>query len=196
MIPDDDATWLHCQNGCDPSLKWCSHVRQYYIEGLDGSDIELGMRYCVPIVPALDVWGEVAIDSEALAPGMAYMYLVKSVPFTQAEDLIQLGLWSRGEGRASIAGVIEDWIKSQDGSECKNSSHGFKEETRIKSLSHGEAFNKANSWSILINSMCLPCFEKWNKVTSNIGSNFGLGGVITNHQTVSQQLGNFNANRA
>lgn len=198
MRPEADPSWPQCAQACQEV--WCTHVRDYLIANKDAPAIQPGMRYCVPIVPTHMMFAEVAIG-QPLMPGSALMFLIKSVPYSQDEEEVQLGMWSAGEGRMSMADVINDWIRSElpenRDPDCPNSAHQFKDMQVITRHRDDKVWMKANDWSILINNMCYPCWVRYQQ--SNSGD-FGLDpnnveAPRTNYQNATMnQLRNRNRN--
>lgn len=180
MMPNEDPTWPICAPepcGDFRADMWCQHVRVYLHEKRDASAIQPGNRYCVPVVPMHGQYAEVGVDIAEMAPGIAGLYLVKAEPFSQEESLIDLGLWNEGEGRLSIAQVVDDWILSQGEQTCKQSTHSYAQELAISQLQHSKSLKKANQWELIISGMCIPCHEKYEQNRQALSSGFGLDGL-------------------
>lgn len=163
MKPEDDVTWPRCPAHTNSSghaaRHWCDHVRTILVEGRDAPDIEPGARYCVPIVPSLDMFAEVSIGSDLIAGISADLALVKgSDPFAMNEDLIPLGRWATGEGRLVIASVVSDWAEGHAPDKCTASRHGFPEEMTLQGRPKDDnTFWKANKWCLAYYGHCYPC---------------------------------------
>lgn len=187
MMPADDPTWPLClQSSCvggAGGARWCEHIRKDLIEAKDAGSISTGIRICVPIVPKCNEYAEVAIDSEELIPGVAKIFLVRSLPFEQNEELISLGLLSADDGRMAISSVIQDWIRAQSTEHgdlpCGSKGHGFAEVNYLLSRISKSEFLKANNWKIASTGMCIPCFNKYE--VNNQTNNYGLGGIVSNN---------------
>lgn len=195
MIPEDDPTWPDCSQ--HPDHAWCNERMDYLRFNSDAASLTTGMRYCVPIVPTLGMFAEVGIENEIM-PGAAPMYLVRSVPYTQDEVLIQIGMWSKGEGRLSMADVLSDWLRGQNNWDkdlrCPNSSHGWNEAQEL-SRQKDEPWKKGNAWCIVMYQMCIPCYVKYQAGAQQ--GNFGINTTAVppdrrseNQQNLMNQLRN------
>lgn len=178
MTPEDDAGWPGCPFHGN-TVNWCEERRLHFLNGLD--IVSVGTRICVPVVPDWNQWAEVSIDTAQIAPGIAYACLVKSAPFSDNEELIQVGMWTEGEGRASLSGVILDWVKanSTHDMECPSTSHNFQEEvsnTKYKAKD-SHKYQMTNAWSILMYDMCISCRMKFNQAFGGSSETFGLDQV-------------------
>lgn len=200
MMPNEDPTWPICSPepcGDFRADMWCQHVRTYLHNRKDTSAIQPGNRYCVPVVPMHGQYAEVGIDVAEMAPGIAGLYLVKGEPFSQEETIIDLGLWNEGEGRLSMAQVVDDWITSQDEKVCAQSTHSYAEELAVAKYTKGsKTLKKANQWELIISGMCIPCHEKYQQNIANLNSGFGLSGLDDSSKSsptfnaLSQRFGN------
>lgn len=198
MTPNDDPLWPRC--GPTPcgdfrSQLWCDHVSQKIRNHQD--QIETGMRVCIPVVPDWKQYAEVSIGEET-APGFAEMALVRHEPFSTDEELLSLGMWTEGEGRASIAHVVRQWILSQipgdnTALECKQKNHSFTQWQRAEVMKSMPKWIKANEWSILYNDMCIPCQERYQQFGSQMNdpnNTFGLAGVTGPTSPTNEALRN------
>lgn len=208
MMPEDDPSWPVCQdhahNDSYPTDQhWCDWTRDYIVIGKDAEDILSGSRICVPVVPQLGFYVEVSIDSEMIAGMTAQLSIVgHEVPFSPNEELFPLGMWMKGEGRLIIGSAITDWMNGQAYSECKATSHGFKQEMQVKEFKSSAAHLKANKWCLAYYGRCWPCRNETltpdgNSPVSFTASSFGLNasefntavsGTSSRQQQVSQQL--------
>jgi hypothetical protein len=187
VIPEDDPTFPKCDAPNHADSIWCDHVRTLLTEGGDAHTITLGMRFCVPLVPTYALWAAVAIDTDTIGPNlqMAYMFLVKPDPFGLDEELINIGLWSQGEGRASMSAVIADWLAGTIplNQPCKNSLHGPREENQLERMKNerGNQFKTGQRWCLAMMDMCWACAERLASPSSDVTfpANTGNFGVNT-----------------
>lgn len=169
MTPDDDVMWPFCRIHNDPATQhWCSWTRDSFVNGDDVESIEQGMNYCVPIVPVRYLYAEVVIDSKLISGVCAKLFLVTESPFNLSvssdDDMIPLGLWTKGDGRLTIASVINDWVQGVVPEKCTATSHSFAQEMSIQKLTEPTDI-KANNWCLAYYNMCLPCYEDIKKNT-------------------------------
>lgn len=184
MRPQEDPTWPECDI-CQPTPIWCEHIRDLLARARDAHDIEPGLRFCCPVFPVQDVFAEVSIKPDEIAPGMAEMALVREDIFTGEEEFFELGLWTRGEGRFSIAAVIQDWIIGHKPDKCQASAHGFNEEMMLAKMK-GTIAEKVSNWYLAFYDTCGPCYTRMSNVASGgISNNFGLNMVHTTQQPQS-----------
>lgn len=167
MTPADDPIWPECHEHRTPSGQtehhWCDWTRQTLVDGGDVQDIIPGMRYCVPIVPTLDLYAEVSIGSEQIITDTYELSLVNSEAFTLNEDFVNIGLWVRGEGRLTMSSVIDDWTMVFTNEVCKISSHGLNEQRHCDEIARTPSrpdFQKAMRWCLGYHDMCWPCHKK------------------------------------
>lgn len=183
MIPDDDMLWPLCKGpDCDAKMPrhWCRWIRDWLLENKDSANVFQGIRICVPVYPDLGVYTEVSIEADSVAPGMAVMAIVKQIPFVNDEEFIDIGIWCKGEGRASISCVIQDWLKGQASNQkCKNSSHDFNAEQKLMDISLDRDKWSQHLWHMAIDEMCLPCYERFQIVSQSASANFGVNLSIT-----------------
>lgn len=197
MKPEDDPTWPTCvyQNSdnlpqCDDyrATQWCSHVSGALADGLDASEIEPSVRTCVPIAPKLGLYAEVAIELLENQTSVGYLQLVRKQPFSLDESLVNMGLWTRGEGRISMWSVIISQVASYDigDKRCKQSAHGFSEEQKVSQmLPNGkQSYIDAHKFTLSMWDMCLFCWQKSQMLTgaasSGMADVLGPGGGIGN----------------
>lgn len=214
--PADDPTWPICHDcpipeGADPTkyLKhWCASTRQFLLEGRDASHITWGLRYCIPIAPEEDWWAEVSIATEKLAGISGMLYLIKrNDAFSTEEEEVSLGLWTQGEGRASMSYALNSWIDSQDTEKCTWRGHGFEEEMKWQALqkSANSKGKKIDRWCLAYYGCCSICWAFGNAAsqqavadmnaatygitTSTVGgsSSWNTGGT-TRQQAIANQL--------
>lgn len=196
MEPADDPLWPHCSK-CNEGVNagWCEHVRQDMIENRDL--IKKGTRVCVPILPARAEWAEVSISPNLIADICADAALVipGALFSDEEEELVSLGLWSKGEGRLVLAEMISQWIKSLDTEVCTWGTHGLSEEMQLQSIFKKDALaRQANLWSIATRSRCLICSKKsseWDQIQLSSDTNFGLNSISDSSRDksfIQQQL--------
>lgn len=177
MRPQDDPTWPLCFACEEP--EWCNHRRDLFAAAKDAPEIYPGLRICCPVFPAHDVFAEVSIKPDEVAPGMAEMALVRQDVFTDEEEFFDLGVWTRGEGRFSIAAVIQDWIIGHKPDKCQASTHGFNEEIMLSKIK-GTIDEKVSNWYLAFYHTCGPCYTRISSVVSGgISNNFGLNMVTS-----------------
>lgn len=163
MSPEDDVTWprcpVHTNSSGHGARHWCDVVRTFLVKGRDADDIDPGGRYCVPIVPSLDLFAEVSIGSELIAISADLALVKGSDPFAMNEDLIPLGRWATGEGRLVIASVVSDWAEGHASDKCTATSHGFHQEMILQERAkvNDPTFWKANKWCLAYYGNCYPC---------------------------------------
>jgi hypothetical protein len=170
-MPSDDTTWPDCSvhpddnsPGAQVAHHWCDWTREYLVKGLDAEEIRFDMgSLAVPMVPKHDLYAEVTIGEEVI-PGLSYMLKLvvpkDSQPFAMPDDddMIDLGLYTRGEGRLVMATAINDWASSYDG-ECKATTHGFPEEMLVQGAQNANDVQmlKAIKWCIAYYKKCYFC---------------------------------------
>lgn len=204
MKPQDDPFWPECRehplpDPWAPVKHWCDFIAEYLREGNDAGNIETGLRYCVPIVTSMDIWAEVSIAND-MGGDMGSIYLVVDDPSTLSmeEDLEYLGIWTRGEGRLSMALVLNDWITARNPGACRADSHGFAQEMKLQDLQKATtdlaAFNKSNAWYLVTNGRCIVCKDlpTSSAASAAVAGSFtaasvGLGGLATPRSTNSSQ---------
>lgn len=171
MRPEDDERWPNCS--FHSTKHWCDVTRQFMIDGNDHYLIEPGIRYCVPIVPTMDLYAEVSIDSEAVIPDSYGFGLVMFAdPFSMEEEIQSLGLWTRGEGRLSMAASVNDWVEGYADDKCNAQSHSFEQEMHYQKM-NGSLEIKANRWCLAYFKRCYPCIKELeNKSTATQVVNF------------------------
>lgn len=164
-MPQDDAVWPTC--GVHDEKHWCDWTREYLVKGMDAEEIRFDMgSLAVPMVPKHDLYAEVTIGEEVI-PGMSYMLKLivpkDAQPFAMPDDddMIDLGLYTRGEGRLIMATAINDWASSYDG-ECKATTHGFPEEMLVQGAQNTNDVQmlKAIKWCIAYYKKCYFCNAK------------------------------------
>lgn len=174
MMPQDDAKWLPCTTHGEKH--WCENTRQSFLDGTDADNIEPGLRYCIPIIPDLDFYAEVAIDPELIGGQCAMLHLVTFTDlFSSAEEFDTLGMWTVGEGRLIIASTINSWTAANTKEKCVAASHGFKQEMEYQEIEKGsdEKHKKANAWCLAYYACCYPCYWQRNQsVTSQTSGSF------------------------
>lgn len=170
-MPQDDATWPDCtlhpddnSPGSQAAHHWCDWTREYLIKGLDADEIRFDLgSIAVPIVPQHDLYAELTIGEEVI-PGLSYMLKLvvpnESMPFSQPDDdeLVDLGLYTRGEGRLIMATAANDWASGYGGV-CKANSHGFPEEMLVQGAQNANdtPMLKAIKWCIAYYKRCYFC---------------------------------------
>jgi len=185
--PPDDAKWPICAMHGD--RHWCDNIREHILAHKDGVDIEPGLRYCVPVAPAFELYAEVSISDQMIADLAAPMSLVlpevNGDPFGMNENLVELGMWSRGEGRMVMNAAVLDWMENRP-HQCEASSHNFSEEMKLQQFigPGGHSPNTiANNWCLAYYKMCYICYTipkdappEWT------AANFGLTGFSGQQQ--------------
>ena len=167
------------------------------LDNHDAPQVTWGMRYCVPVVPDSGWWATVSIDTEKLAGISGKLYLIRERDaFTTEEEEISLGLWTKGEGRLSMAGALGSWIASQDTEKCVWSGHGYKEEMQCQQLAKtaDNLMQKSNRWTIAYYGCCLYCWAGRDTAQQNATTNFNASTYGIDVQTVGN--GNFNTARS
>lgn len=187
MSPEDDPNWPICHAMIDPVgpcpdymvNNWCIHLANRLKNREDAGDWTYGTRMCVPVLAVMDLFAEVAIDAEMVATGLARISLVKSLPFSQDEELIDLGLLTKNEGRFAVRNVIVDYLAGVSGEgnpQCPQSAHGFAEERRqveLRSRYTEESVKIANAFCIASKGMCYACYDKFWQGSVTV-TNFGI----------------------
>lgn len=181
MMPKDDLSWPKCGihsasevTGDSGMQHWCDWTRQYLIDNRDSEELKFDgagdPRFtgsvAVPIVPQHDLYAEVTIGDEVI-PGLSYMLKLvvpqDSNPFGIPDDdeMIDLGLYTRGEGRLVIATSINDWASGYDG-ECKATSHGFLEEMLVQQAQNTNDVPtlKSIKLCVALYKKCFFCYRK------------------------------------
>lgn len=217
MMPDEDPTWPVCSEhsvaGPNNRMRhFCQWTADYLTQGKDHEDITLGMRYCVPVIPAANIYAEISISPELIAGISAELAIVKpgiSDPFSFGEELEVIGLWTKGEGRRIIAQTIGNWISATVPEKCESGTHGFEQEMKLQTSikNKDDMYQMANNWSLAAYGMCIPCQEyTYSRIAaSNVTHSTagpGVGGSTTvnvtqNFNAASFGLGsnNFNPSR-
>lgn len=193
MTPMDDPTWpkcgIHPETGVtgDPGVKhWCDWTRQVLVDNGDAESLKFEGSVAVPIVPQHDLYAQVTLGDEII-PGLSYMLKLvvpkDDQPFVMPDDeeLVDLGLYTRGEGRLVIATSINDWASAYDGY-CRATSHGFPEEMLVQGAQNTNDMTtlKAIRWCIAYYKRCFFCYIKSQQNTGAgpapdwNASNFGL----------------------
>lgn len=168
MTPADDPQWPDCTDHPTPSGQaehhWCDWTRGWLVNGLDAPDITPGMRYCVPVIPTLNLYAEVSIGSDQIITDTYELSLVKSEAFTMNEDFVNIGLWVRGEGRLTMSSVIEDWSMVFTNEVCRVTTHGLNEQRHCDQIARSTDLaspeKKAMRWCLGYHDMCWPCYKK------------------------------------
>lgn len=174
MMPREDVTWPRCK--LHNERHWCDWTRSFLIEGGDASEIGLGERISAPINPFEDLYATVSIDAEELFPGCAKLAVIVEHAL-QDEELIDIGLWSKGEGRMAISSVLLEWCRGlPNGADCQNSLHNLTAEAGLKSGLQKEL--KSVLWTLATRKMCLACAYRTDKALQGFDDNFGLGQVV------------------
>jgi hypothetical protein len=168
VTPYDDATWPVCLPH-DSKRHWCDWTRGILLESKDR--IEPGGRYCIPIVPLHELYGEVSVDVNELAPGMyalAVVTMTEDSDFSDVfgggitENLVDLGIWQPGEGRLAIARVVKDWMEGEYSDQiCYAPSHGFSQEMQFADMmksTNEPSHRELNAWCLITYRMCWPCY--------------------------------------
>lgn len=182
MTPVEDASWPPCPDHGE--RHWCSYTAHYLAENKDADIIVPGLRYCVPMFPDYNLYAQVAIDPAEIAPGIAYLSLVISKPFApDDEDLIEMGLWTQGEGRLVMYRTIESMIEfGHDDKVCNYLKHSFPQEMQlqeeIKRDENGVA-KRANTFALYYHGRCIVCHRNEDTVAvdpeqSWTASSFGV----------------------
>jgi hypothetical protein len=163
VTPDDDGLWPACDDHGGGGLgvkHWCEWTLGFMRENKDAAAIQPGLRYCVPVLPAYDIYAEVSIDARLIANMSAELNLVKTDPFDQTnEELIQMGLWTIGEGRFIIASTLLSWAENAP-AQCSSVGHALEEEMQVKALRSTEMGVKMNGWFLAYHKSCKPCYDK------------------------------------
>lgn len=138
----------------------------------DGADlVHIGSSVCVPYLPAQELFVEVLIDNEVnpdRMPGVYRLYVVKNTPLVPSphdRELIELALWSQGEGRASICLTVRDWVRGLTVSEhvpCQFTRHGYAEEA--KALKFDDQQWDINDFFCATESACWFCYNTAQKI--------------------------------
>jgi hypothetical protein len=134
------------------------------------------MRYCVPAVPAYDLYAEVSIG-DAVIPDLAYELAIvinseATDPFGLKEEMIPLGLWSPGEGRLIIASAVNDWAEGVADPKCISTKHGFEQEMQLQKMAKAPdaTWVKADRWCMAYYKCCYPCYQtKQNTASGSTG---------------------------
>ena len=194
MRPENDPSWPTCDEPTHVPTAgtvirhWCIPTRDVLMETKDAGQIVPGLRYCVPVVPTMDLYAEVSINSETYAGGKAAMMaLVRDTgqtpdPFglTTAEEFISLGMWTKGEGRFVMSTAIWAWVDVNEPEKCTAPTHAFAEEMTLQATlkqTDTEA-PRANRWTLAFYNQCIVCFGKLGGAPSLPTfdpADFGLG---------------------
>lgn len=185
MTPEDDKTWPKCEVHRS-ARHWCQWTREYFAEGRDADTITFDYgRIVVPVVPQMNLYAEVTIGDEVI-PGLSYalhLILEGSDPFPTPADelLVEMGLYTRGEGRLTISSALQDW-SSREVDHCPSPRHGFAEEMNMQQgmKNNNEYLAKANLWCIASRGVCYFCFmrdherQQSGKTTTFNASDYGI----------------------
>ena len=105
-MPDEDGSWPKCQFHAQ-QRHWCDFTRNLLVVNDDADTLTWDMGYvAVPVVPQYDLYADVTIGEEIIE-GLAYMLKLVmpangTFPLPDEETLVDLGVYTRGEGRIII----------------------------------------------------------------------------------------------
>lgn len=198
MMPQEDVTWPRCVQ--HNSTHWCHWTSLHLKEASDAEDIPVGVDLSVPIVPSLDIFASARIGEEIVS-GMVYeLFLVRELlnPFDpNDDDLEQVGMFTKGEGRASISSTFHEWARANCAEKCEYNKHGFAEEMNVQKVASGSAEKWAMTWCLAFHKKCYYCLLSETSRTSSQApvtfdaASFGLGQVSTyNNSTASNARSN------
>lgn len=188
---EESSGVIHClsttHDGGDST--WCVHIRDLIKSGEDAAGVTAGHAIRVPVFPTMGVWVEVEVG-DFLIPEIAAPMRMHYTPDFGSNLVVDLGLWTKGDGRWAMRSVILDYIRSKvDPNEmlgsapiitrCPASMHGFSQELKLKAPVSPD-WKWACLWSIVMEKACLPCIEQSSDPDSDDDNN-GLSGLQNNN---------------
>lgn len=171
MSPEEDALWPTCNSHNKKHM--CEDTMKAMGEGLDASSIEPGVYISVPVFPKERLMATVSIGSEAIVPDICYpLAVVKEQRFADPE-IIDIGVWSKGEGRKAISYTVQAWVRaefSSKGNACPSERHGLKQERESIAFTYDQ-----HSWAVAFKGRCYACCrEDFSKTPTASSDNFGM----------------------
>lgn len=153
-----ESGMLYCKT-CN--LGWCDHVETVIMEMRDSKSIWNDFtwydqtRLIVPILP--NDWYLFA-DALIVPNGEDFEVKVSGGRSASIPDTYDIGMISRGDGRAQIRMMIVDWIKmiapAQPSGLCGSPNHGFAHEHQL------DQEYRTDKRAILAHAWCLKWYKK------------------------------------
>lgn len=174
-----DEAYPACTKTDHALAHWCLEIDETIATNKDV--IRHPGTVMIPIVPEQDLFAEVSIDANEK--------MVLKIQNTG--ELIDLGIWSPGEGRAIISDAVNTHMRyeffcmlnNRSPRKCRSMFHGLTQELQYRAILEENDTEKKSAVFIMIHyEMCPPCFSKWLTMLGNLSSqqtNYGLAGVTS-----------------
>lgn len=171
-----DPNWPVCTCDSWVTQRWCDHIGQLLKNGEDVLPTEAAIEFAVPYLPQLGVFATAAFGPEINPdnlPGVRRLFLLRHKPLRPDVTYEDMGIWSPGEGRASICLTIRDWAHGHTVMRhltCPCTVHGYKQNQLISRMDESQL--QVNDFYILTENACWFCYHTLTKAAAENDGTF------------------------